>query len=126
MLGLIGRELAIELNDKKDREAALRKAILFLIYLVQERASTAGEYFIQYLLTDFPALEEYQDQFIHPFIFDHSIKVASLNNNDKQVVLNTAFFDTLTEMIDNGKLQLEELPKDFLRKIDTFFNSNKN
>ena len=126
LLCMISRELVVNLEKIGDKEAALRKALLYLIYLTQDNCSPAGQDFIQYLLNEFSAIREYDEQFLHPFIFNQHIKVASLDNDDKQVVLNTKFFEDFSQALDENKLLGEKLPHSLYEKIDEFFNKWKN
>lgn len=122
LLAAVSRELAIDL-DKLNKEQALRKALLYLIFLTQETAAPAGQDFIQYLLNDFSALGEFKGQYRHPFLLDEPISAVLLENGDSQVVVKEQFIEKFADLMNENKLMGEKLPRSLFEKIDVYFNN---
>ncbi len=63
-------DMILELAREESADRALRKALLFLISIVQADASSDLSAYISYLLTKFPPLSAHFQDNLHPFTRD--------------------------------------------------------
>ncbi len=74
-----------DIDDEKDESLALRKALLTLIVMTQDGAGQIAKKFIEYLITEFPALaDHFSTTHDHPLFAKH--KVGRRHSDSEGVV----------------------------------------
>jgi hypothetical protein len=81
-----------EMPDESDENRALRRLLLVLIWTVQDDASPATQYLIDYLLLEFPPLVKYFDgQGRHPLVHGEEVMRARLEEDRVGLLIREAF-----------------------------------
>src|SRR4029453_15627027 len=94
--GALIRAAIPELTADGDAERALRKALLTLIYLVQDAADAGLGDFLDFLLVGFPALSDAFENHRQPFLREQAI----LRVRDGERVKVVLREDFMVELID--------------------------
>ena len=114
ILGVLGGKLIKELSTSDNKEDALTKALLYLIYLSQDDAPPARKIFIQGLLSSFPALQNALVHHTYKIVDQIKVKVVLDEENDLQVTIHKRYIDKLVKEIDNDPSVHQFVPRSFI------------
>ena len=102
ILGVLGGKILRDPSLDDNREDTLIKALLYMIYLSQDDASPVRQFFIQELLTSFPALRGPISRQGHPLTADIDINFRMNDRQDIVLTIHERHINRLAEEIDNG------------------------
>ena len=81
-----------EIPDEEDERRALRRLLLTLIWTVQEDASPATQYLIDYLLVDFqPLVKHFDERYRHPLVHREHVMRARLQDDRMGLLIREEF-----------------------------------
>jgi hypothetical protein len=87
-----------EMPDEEDENRALRRLILTLIWAVQDEATPATQYLIDYLLLEFPPLvKHFDERHRHPLVHGEDVMRARLDDDRVGLLIREAFGRQLLE-----------------------------
>jgi len=95
LLGHMADELEKLLAVKKDEKKALRQALLFIAFLFQDKPDPAGKYFIEFVLTRFPALRKGLKNHRFPFLLDTDFNVVVDGHDTVMVTIHESLLEKL-------------------------------
>lgn len=83
----LARAAVVDLIGETDEQRALRKALLLLVFMLQEQTDPGVTCFIDYLLAGFSPLTRWFEQNHHPFVGDEHVFRATLPDGHQALLI---------------------------------------
>ena len=122
VIGLLGGKLLKELPTTNDKEAALTKALLYMIFLSQDDAPPARQLFIQELLKLLPSLQHSPVGHTYPIVDGVKVSVVVDEKNNLMVTVKKRDINKLVKEVENDPSVARYFSQAFIDSIDKLLN----